>query len=137
MMYMQGYWGKRTVALIIDAIFITLLMWALTAILYPLIAFTNLYYILNFWFILWGFLTLAYFVYMEGKWSTTLGKGLLKLKVQAIQEDMNYQKALMRNLSKFLWLPLLVDVAIGFKGAKANKQRYLDDFSNTRIVLLE
>ena len=48
---MQEFWGKRTVALIIDVIFITLFMWALTAILYPLIALTNLYFVFNFWFI--------------------------------------------------------------------------------------
>jgi uncharacterized RDD family membrane protein YckC len=136
-MLMQEFWGKRTVALIIDVIFITLFMWALTAILYPLIALTNLYFVFNFWFILWGFITLAYFTLMEGKWSTTLGKGLMKLKVQAIQGDMNYQTALMRNLSKFLWIPLLIDVTIGFIGAKANKRRYLDDIANTRIILLE
>ena len=51
---------------------------------------------------------------MEGKWSTTLGKGLLKLKVQAIEGDINYKRALMRNLSKFLWIPLVVDVGLGY-----------------------
>ncbi len=132
---MQQFWGRRIVALIIDAIFISLLMWALTALLYPLIALTNLYYVFNFWLILWGFLIVIYFTVMEGKWSTTLGKGLLKLKVETIDGDMNYKRALLRNLSKFLWIPLIVDVAIGFRGA--NKGRYLDDYVNTRVITLE
>lgn len=134
---MQEFWNKRIMALIIDAIFISLLMWAFTALLYPLIALTNLYFVLNFWLILWGFLILLYFTLMEGKWSTTLGKGLLKLKVQAIEGDMNYKRALMRNLSKFLWIPLLVDVAIGFRGSKGDKRRYLDDYAKTRVLKIE
>jgi uncharacterized RDD family membrane protein YckC len=132
---MEQFWGRRMAALIIDAIFISLLMWALTALLYPLIALTNLYYVFNFWLILWGFLIIIYFTVMEGKWSTTLGKGLLKLKVQTKDGDMNYQRALLRNLSKFLWIPLLIDAAIGFRGA--NKGRYLDDYANTRVIRLE
>ncbi len=134
---MQELWGKRIVALIIDAIFITLFMWVLTAILYPLIAFTNLYFVFNFWIILWGFLIVTYFTLMEGKWSTTLGKGLLKLKVQSRDFDMNYKIALTRNISKFLWIPLLIDLAMGFMGSKANKRRYLDDFANTEVILVE
>ena len=126
------------IALIIDAIFVTLLMWVLTAILYPIIALTNFYSILNFWFILWGLLILLYFTLMEGKWSTTLGKGLLKLKVQAIEGDINYKRALMRNLSKFLWIPLVVDVGLGYMtSAKERGQRYLDWAFKTKIVKLE
>jgi len=132
---MEQLWGRRMAALIIDAIFISLLMWALTALLYPLIAMTNLYYVFNFWLILWGFLIVIYFTVMEGKWSTTLGKGLLNLKVQTKDGDMNYKRALVRNLSKFIWIPLLIDVAMGFRGA--NKGRYLDDYVSTRVIRLE
>ncbi len=132
---MEQLWGRRMAALIIDAIFISLLMWALTALLYPLIAMTNLYYVFNFWLILWGFLIVIYFTVMEGKWSTTLGKGLLNLKVQTKDGDMNYKRALVRNLSKFIWIPLLIDVAMGFR--VANKGRYLDDYVSTRVIRLE
>ena len=135
---MQGLWGRRLAALIIDAIFITLLLWVITAIVYPLMAWTNLYIVLNLWLILAGVIILLYFAYMEGKWSTTLGKGLLKLKVQSIEGEMNYKKALLRNLSKFLWIPLVVDVLVGYaKGEKGSWQRYLDGFAGTRLVKIE
>jgi uncharacterized RDD family membrane protein YckC len=135
---MQEFWGRRLVALIVDAIFLSLLMWVLTALIYPLIAWTNLYSVLNFWFVLWGVLILLYFTFMEGKWSTTLGKGLLKLKVQAIEGNMNYKNALIRSISKFLWIPLVVDIAIGFAiGTEGNRQRYLDRVSKTRVVKVE
>ncbi|AUB54619.1 MULTISPECIES: RDD family protein [Methanobacterium] len=135
---MQEFWGERLAALIVDAIFITLLMWVVTAILYPLIAWVNLYSILNYWVILWGVLILLYFTVMEGKWSTTLGKGLFKLKVHAVDGTMNYKKAFLRNISKFLWIPLVVDIAIGFsRGETGTRKRYLDQFAGTTVVKAE
>ena len=134
---MQEFWGIRLVALIIDAIFVTLLLWVLTALIYPLIALANIYALLNFSLILLGIITLLYFMVMEGKWSTTLGKGLLKLKVESTEGEMNYKIALIRNLSKFLWIPLVVDVIVGFRGSDGIRQRYLDKFAGTKVVKIE
>lgn len=135
---MQEFWGRRLVALIVDAIFITLFLWVLTAIIYPVVALLDVYSIFNFWLILLGIIILLYFTLMEGKWSTTLGKGLVNLKVQAKEGDMGYKKAFLRNLSKFLWIPLVVDVIIGFTtAADGNKGRYLDKVAETRVVLKE
>jgi uncharacterized RDD family membrane protein YckC len=134
---MQEFWGIRLVALIVDGIFITLLSWVLTALIYPLIALTGGFPVMNFWLIVWGIIILIYFTVMEGKWSTTLGKGLFKLKVQAKEGEMSYKTALLRNLSKFLWIPLVVDIAIGFMGEKESKERYLDRVAGTRVVKVE
>jgi uncharacterized RDD family membrane protein YckC len=135
---MEEFWGRRLAALIIDAIFITLLMWVLTAIVYPLIAWNNLYSILNYWLVLLGVLIILYFTVMEGKWSTTLGKGLLKLKVQAAGGDINFKKAFLRSISKFLWIPLVIDVIIGFARSKEGiKQRYLDQVASTTVIKVE
>jgi uncharacterized RDD family membrane protein YckC len=82
---MQEFWGRRLVALIVDALFITLFLWVLTAIVYPLVALLNIYSIFNFWLILLGMIILLYFTLMEVKWSTTLGKGLVNLKVQPME----------------------------------------------------
>lgn len=134
---MEEFWGGRLAALIVDAIFITLLMWVLTATIYPLIAWTNLYSVFNYWLILWGLLTVLYFMVMEGKWSTTLGKGLFKLKVQYREGEMDYKKALLRNISKFLWIPLVVDLAVGSSRSKDGKERYLDRLAGTRVIKVE
>ena len=58
---MQEFWGIRLVALIVDAIFITLLLWVLTALIYPLIAMAGSFAILNFWILIWGILILLIF----------------------------------------------------------------------------
>ncbi|MBI5458678.1 MAG: RDD family protein [Methanobacterium sp.] len=135
---MQEFWGRRLAALIIDAIFITLLMWVLTAIIYPVLAWTNLYSVLNYWLVLLGVLIILYFTLMEGKWFTTLGKGLMKLKVQAADGDMNYKMAFLRNISKFLWIPLVLDIIIGFARSKeGTRQRYLDQVARTTVIKVE
>jgi len=133
---MAGFWGRRILALMIDALLITLFLWALTAAVYPIIAWTKTYYILNFWPILLGILILLYFTLLEGKWATTLGKGAMKLRVRARNDKLNYKKALLRNLSKFLWLPLLFDVLIGFSvSSKGSRQLYLDRIAGTEVLL--
>ncbi len=135
---MQEFWGRRLVALIVDAIFITLLMWVLTAIVYPVLAWNNLYSVFNYWLVVLGVLIVLYFTVMEGKWSSTLGKGLLKLKVQAADGNMNYKKAFLRNISKFLWIPLVVDFLIGLIVSKeGTRKRYLDLLAKTTVIKVE
>jgi uncharacterized RDD family membrane protein YckC len=131
---MAGFWGRRIVALLIDALFITLFLWAITAAFYPIIAWTKTYYILNFWPILLGLIILLYFTLLEGKWATTLGKGALKLRVEARDGNLNYSKAFLRNLSKFLWVPLILDVIIGFSvSSRGSRQLYLDKLAGTEV----
>jgi uncharacterized RDD family membrane protein YckC len=133
---MSGFWGRRIVALLIDALFITLLLWALTAAFYPIIAWTNTYYILNFWPILLGIIILLYFTLLEGKWAATLGKGAFKLRVEALDGNLTYSKAFLRNLSKFLWVPLILDVIIGFSvSSRGSRQLYLDKLAGTEVVV--
>ena len=122
---MQGSWGRRFIAFLVDAVIITLFSWILVALIYPVIALTNSFEILGFWLLILAFIIIIYFTYFEGRYSATPGKNLMKLKVKAQNGDMNYMKALIRNLSKILWLPLIVDLLVGFLFGSPRK-RYLD-----------
>ncbi|MCE7698852.1 MAG: RDD family protein [Methanobacterium paludis] len=73
---------------------------------------------------------------MEGKDGATLGKIMMKLKVNAADGDMNYKKAFLRNLSKILWIPLVLDVILGFIFGDSN-DRFLDGVSNTVVFKVE
>lgn len=132
---MAGIWGKRFLALIIDAIIISLFLWVIVALIYPVLAFANLYGLLGIWIPLAALLIIAYFTYFEGKYRMTPGKNVMKLKVMA-EGGMDYRKACIRNLSKILWLPLIVDVIIGFiRGSP--KERFLDRLAKTRVINAE
>lgn len=133
---MQSLWKKRLAALVIDAVFVTIIVWIIGAIIYPLIAVTNIYGILNYWFILTAIIILGYFTYLESNYGLTLGKNLLKLKVTADEGQITYKKALIRNLSKILWLPLIVDI-IAVHFTDSSKLRYLDVVADTDVQSLE
>lgn len=133
---MPGLWGKRLVALIIDALIITLLLWVIVAVIYPVIVLINLLVLFNIWVPLAAVVIVAYFTYFEGKYSTTPGKNVMKLKVRAIKGEIGYKKTLIRNLSKILWFPLVVDVIVGFAMGKP-RERYLDRLAKTEVVKTE
>jgi uncharacterized RDD family membrane protein YckC len=135
-MKMQNFWGRRFLALIIDAVTVTLVLWVISAVIYPLIAVANIFMVLNYWLVLAAFIIVGYFTYMEGKDGATLGKIMMKLKVNAADGDMNYKKAFLRNLSKILWIPLVLDVIFGFIFGDSN-DRFLDGVSNTAVFKVE
>jgi uncharacterized RDD family membrane protein YckC len=133
---MPGLWKKRFMALIVDFLIITLLLWVLVAIIYPVIALLNLYALFIIWIPIAAILIIAYFTYFEGKYSTTPGKNVMKLKIRAQEGKITYRKALIRNLSKILWIPLLIDVIIGFARGKP-RERYLDRMAKTEVIKTE
>lgn len=133
---MAGLWGKRFAALVVDFIMVTLFLWVIIALLYPVIAMANLFALLNVWVPIAAVIIIVYFTYFEGRYSTTPGKNLLKLKIKALNGEMNYKKAFVRSLSKILWLPLILDVIIGLF-MSIPKKRLLDRLAKTEVVGLD
>ncbi len=127
-----GLWRKRLQAIIVDALIVTLVLWVLSALINPLVAITNSYGLLNYWSLLAGVIMVAYFTYLEGKHGDTVGKKLMKIKVVSLEGPIDFKKAFLRNISKFLWLPLVVDLITGL--ALGNQDRYLDQLSKTRVT---
>ena len=133
---MPGLWSKRFMALIVDFLIITLLLWVIAAVSTPVLAVLNLLIFFSIWIPIAAIAIVAYFTYFEGKYRTTPGKNLMKLKVISTKGEMDYRKSLIRNLSKFLWLPLVADVIVGFAMKKPRK-RYLDHLAKTDVVKTE
>lgn len=131
---MENFWSRRFAALLVDILILTLFMWIVSAVLFMLMAVLGIYSILNLWVFLGALIIIAYFTYMEGKTSSTFGKKLFKLKVKAFEGNMNFKKAFIRNISKILWLPLILDVLLGFLFGDSN-DRYLDKVSGTFVVM--
>ncbi|MGZ7116899.1 MAG: RDD family protein [Methanobacterium sp.] len=132
---MEKLWGKRFLALLIDAVAVTLVIWILSALIYPVIAIAGLYGALNYWLVLAAIIIVVYFTYLEANYGVTLGKNIMKIKVIADEGKMTYNKALIRSLSKILWFPLIIDVLVGYVAAKS-KIRYLDKVAGTDVISL-
>jgi len=114
-----GYWGLRTVAYIIDSIFI----------LFPLILFAYLIMGLGFIFapleniflliiflLIFGVFQVLYFAFLEGtgERSYTIGKALVNLEVINLNGGpVTGGQAFKRNASKLLKILLLIDIIMG------------------------
>jgi uncharacterized RDD family membrane protein YckC len=114
-----GYWGKRTVAYLIDSIFV----------LFPLVLFA--YAIMGWGFIIaplsnpfmllvfsliFGIMQVLYFAYLEGtgERSYTIGKAIVKLEVFSLEGGpVTGGQAFKRNASKILKVLLLIDIIMG------------------------
>ena len=131
---MENFWGRRFAALLVDIIIITLFMWIVSSVIFMLLAGVGIFSFLNYWIFIGAILIIVYFTYMEGKTSSTFGKRLFKLRVEAVKGSMDYKKAFIRNLSKILWLPLILDVILGFLIGDSN-DRFLDKVSETYVVM--
>ena len=130
---MENLWGRRFVALIVDIIILTLFMYIITAVIFLLFAGVGIFSVLNYWIFMAAIIIIVYFTFMEGKTNSTLGKNLLKLQVMTYNGNMGYKKAFIRSLSKILYIPLIVDVLLGFIFGDSN-DRILDKVSGTYVV---
>jgi len=128
---MENFWGRRIGALIIDIIILTLFMYILSAIAFIITAGVGIFSLLTYWIFIGAVIIIVYFTYLEGKTSTTLGKRMFNLKVVADDGEIDYKKAFIRNLSKILYLPLILDVILGFIFGKSN-DRFLDNNGKSR-----
>ncbi len=127
---------KRIIAFIIDFLVITAIMWLLSTIIYPLVVLTGIYFLYNYSLIILAIIILLYFTYLEKAKTSTLGKNIMGIKVVAIEGELSYSKTLIRNLSKILWFPLIVDVLGGYL-IKNSSLRILEGLSKTKVVLSE
>ena len=130
---MENFWGRRFAALLVDIIILTLFMYVVSAIVFLLFAQLGIFSVLNYWIFIAAIIIIVYFTFMEGKTNSTLGKNLLRLQVMTFNGNMGYKKAFIRSLSKILYIPLIVDVLLGFIFGDSN-DRILDKVSGTYVV---
>jgi uncharacterized RDD family membrane protein YckC len=129
---MGNFWSRRFVALIVDIIILTLLMWILSGIFFLITAGVGVFSALNYWIFLGAIIILAYFTLLEGKSGKTFGKRMFNLEVVADNGELTYKKSLIRSISKILYLPLILDLILGFIFVKSN-DRFLDRVSGTHV----
>ncbi|MEW6011431.1 MAG: hypothetical protein CIT03_05575 [Methanobacterium sp.] len=131
---METITKKRIVAFILDFLVITFFMWILNPIIYPLVIVTGFYGIFNYSLVFLAIIIMAYFTYLEKSKTSTLGKNIMGIHVEPEKGELTYQKTFIRNLSKILWFPLLLDLIGGYL-SKKDSIRLLDKYAKTKVVL--
>jgi len=119
------HWVHRFLAALIDGLVV-----AAIYLLFVLpVAFLGLaWYVAGF---LYGVIWLGYSVLLEALFGATIGKKLLKLRVVAIDGNLDILHTLVRNLSKIYWVLFGIDLIIGGITQGDPRQRLFDRLART------
>jgi uncharacterized RDD family membrane protein YckC len=130
---MPSIFVKRTIAYIADFFVVSAFMWIVSFILSIIANPYDIYFIYHYFVYVIPVLCLIYFVFCEKTKGATVGKALMYIQVKSRNgNDISYLQAILRNLSKIYWFPILFDWAIG-KIIKKD-DRILNTLSNTIVI---
>ena len=129
---MASLFTRRVVAYIADFFVVSAFMWIVSFVLYM---FANPYMtnsLYSYFIYVVPVLILIYFVVCEKYKGATVGKALLYLQVRSNNgEYMSWMQAIVRNLTKLYWFPVIFDWAIGKILGK--NDRILNTITKTRV----
>lgn len=133
-----NHWLLRLVAFIIDTIMVTIVAYILLFIATVALIFSGAFFLGFYFLFLWlvvGVLYVIYFTIFDVIWGGSIGKIVLGLKVQTVNGGkVPFDKALIRNVSKFFGL-VIIDwlIAIATPG-KDKRQKWTDRIAGTTVV---
>lgn len=137
----QQYWGRRLLAYIIDAIMLSVVAWVLASIVgFFTYGFSYGFYQPYPWFfgpfpLLWGVVSILYFVFMDFRYAGTIGKSLMSLKVTTDDgQAPTMDKAFLRNISKIHGALLFLDLIAGLLTQTDYRKKFTDKFAKTLVV---
>lgn len=129
---MASVFSRRVVAYVLDFFVVSAFMWIVAYLLSLIINPLNYYDVVkNFVFIV-PILTYVYFVLCEKFFGSSVGKSLMYLQVKSKNGyDINWPQAIVRNLTKIYWIPIIFDWAIG---RILNTDRILNNITRTVVI---
>lgn len=129
---MASVFTRRVIAYVIDFFVVSAFLW-IFAYLISLFAGQNLNPFYHAFTFLAPILILVYFSFLEKTKGATVGKSLMYLHVISRNGyPISWIQAIIRNLTKVFWLPIIFDWAIG--KLLTRKDRLLGIFTKTVVV---
>ncbi len=138
----QDHWLKRVIAYVIDVVIVSVAL-LVVAIASAFPALLGVLFAQTFSFAwLWGFwfgglaplIILAYFVLAEGLFGRTIGKEAMGLRVVRVDtKRLDLWSSLVRNISKIVFILLILDVAVGLGTYGDGRQKYSDRYIGTSV----
>ncbi|MDR0900768.1 MAG: RDD family protein [Methanobrevibacter sp.] len=142
---MEKIFKKRIVAYIADYFVVSAVMWIIAQILAIIIVPYSMFIVYDYFIFLAPVVGILYFVILEKNKKTTVGKHLMFLEVVSTINNKNsyssnysnnsisYKQAIIRNLSKIYWVPIIFDLIIGKLYGQSN-ERILGRLSRTMVI---
>jgi uncharacterized RDD family membrane protein YckC len=130
---MVSMFVKRTIVYVLDFFVVSSFMWIISFLLSIVANPYSIYAVYHYFVYVVPILIMVYFVFCEKLKKATVGKALMY--IQVVSEDggnISYSQAIIRNLSKIYWIPIIFDWAIG-KIIKADN-RILAKISKTVVI---
>ena len=131
---MASVFTRRVIAYILDFFVVSAFMWIVSYLCYFLMNPYETFAVYQFFPIVLPILILVYFIVLEKSKGATVGKALMYLEVRSRNgARINWAQAIIRNLSKIYWVPIIFDWLIGkLLGAKNN--RFLGSLTKTVVI---
>ena len=129
---MATVFTRRVIAYIIDFFVVSAIMWILSYFIFAVMTPSTVYSVYQYFPYFVPFLILIYFIFCEKNFGATIGKSVLYLKVKSQNgHDISWPQAIVRNLTKIYWVPIIFDWLIG---RFLNTDRILNSITRTVVV---
>ena len=129
---MARLFTKRIAAYLADFFVVSAFMWIVYFVLYLVANPYSMNSLYSYFSYVVPVLIMVYFVVCEKYKGATVGKALLYLQVRSNNgEYVSWQQAIVRNLTKIYWFPIIFDWAIGKILGK--NDRILNSITKTRV----
>ncbi|MBQ6511891.1 RDD family protein [Methanobrevibacter sp.] len=123
---------RRVIAYVLDFFVVSSFMWILSYLFFLVVNPVDVYYVYQIFPVIVPILIIVYFVACEKIKGATVGKALMYLQVRSRNGAyINWAQAIVRNLSKIFWVPIIFDWAIG---KFLNQDRILAYITKTVVV---
>ena len=111
---MVSVFSRRVIAYVLDFFVVSAFMWIVSYLCFTIYNPVNVYSVYQYFPYVVPILIMLYFVYCEKVHGASVGKALMYLQVRSRNGAyINWAQAIVRNLSKIFWIPILFDWLIG------------------------
>lgn len=130
---MASLLSRRVLAYIADFFVVSAFMWIISYLLSIVINPYQINTVYDYFPYVVPILIMVYFVLCERYKGATVGKALVYLQVRNYRgEQISWIQAIVRNLTKIYWIPIIFDLAIGLLLKRGD--RILDSITKTVVV---
>ena len=129
---MVSIFSRRVIAYVMDFFVVSAFMWIVAYLLSLVIAPFYTYTVYQYFPYVLPVLIMLYFILCEKANGATVGKALMYLQVRSKNGSyISWPQAIVRNISKIYWFPIIFDWAIG---RALNTDRILNNITKTIVV---
>ncbi|WP_407414128.1 RDD family protein [Methanobrevibacter sp.] len=129
---MVSVFTRRIIAYVMDFFVVSAFVWIIAYLLSLIVRPGDYYSVYQSMLIISPILTLVYFILCEKFFGASVGKSLMYLEVKSRNGyDINWAQAIVRNLTKIYWFPILFDWLIG---KILKKDRILNEITRTVVI---